>query len=155
MSVELAYRSVVGSQAYQRDQYRNSRHSGAISLSLLCGSMVLAQGQFRRRIGTNSCLSSGNSSFISCRLISTTIIGIAGVLARSFGQLDCRHSTVVVWLGSSIVPATGSFGWQCNASNRVVFVGVLAQILVFVCRRIGIAVVLFVSHGCLGTHVTT
>ena len=34
---------------------------------------------------------------------------------------------VIVWLGSSTVPATGSFGWQCNASNGVVFVGVLAR----------------------------
>ena len=33
---------------------------------------------------------------------------------------------VIVWLGSSMVLATGSFGWQCNASNGVVFVGVLA-----------------------------
>ena len=117
---------------------------------MVCGSTVLAQGQFRRRIGTSSCLSSGNSSFIGRRLISTTIIGIAGVLARSFGQLDCRRSTVVVWLGSSTVPATGSFGWQCNASNGVVFVGVLARILVFVRRRIGTAVVSFVGRRRLG-----
>ena len=106
-----AYRhdhSVGKSQVYQRDQYRNSRHSGAIGLSMVYGSTVLAQGQFRRRIGTNSCLSSGNSSFIGRRLISTTIIGIAGVSARS-----------VVCVGSSTVPATGSFGWQCNASNGV------------------------------------
>ena len=54
----LAYRHdhLVGrSQAYQRDQYRNSRHSGAISLSMVCGSTVLAQGRFRRQIGTESC----------------------------------------------------------------------------------------------------
>ena len=52
---------------------------------------------------------------------------------------------VIVWLGSSTVLATGLFGWQCNASNGVVFVGVLARILVFVCRRISTAVVLFVG----------
>ena len=46
---------------------------------------------------------------------------------------------VIVWLGSSTVPATGLFGWQCNASNGVVFVGVSARILVFVRRRIGTA----------------
>ena len=34
---------------------------------------------------------------------------IAGILARSFGRLDCRRSTVVVWLGSSTVRVTGSF----------------------------------------------
>ena len=38
-----AYRhdySVGRSQAYRRDQYHNSRHSGAISLSIVCGSTV-------------------------------------------------------------------------------------------------------------------
>ena len=40
---------------YRYDQYHNSRHSGAISLSIVCGSMVLAQGRFRRQIGTESC----------------------------------------------------------------------------------------------------
>jgi hypothetical protein len=59
-------------------------------------------------------------------------------------------NTIIVYIGSSTVPATGSFGWQCNASNGVIFIGVLAQILVFVCRRIGIAVVSFVGHGRLG-----
>ena len=89
----------------------NSRHSGAISLSIVCGSTVLAQGQFCRRISTKSCLSSSNSSFIGCRLISTTIIGITGVLAQLFSQLDC--------IGNNTVTATGLFGWQCNASNGV------------------------------------
>ena len=42
----------------------------------------LSVGRFRRQIGTESCLSSGNSSFIGCRLISTTIIGITGVSAQ-------------------------------------------------------------------------
>ena len=46
----------------------------------------------RRRIGTNSCLSSGNSSFIGRRLISTTIIGIAGVSAQQLS--DSGSSTV-------------------------------------------------------------
>jgi hypothetical protein len=36
------------SHAYRRDPYRNSRYSGAISLSMVYGSMVLAQGRFRR-----------------------------------------------------------------------------------------------------------
>ena len=39
-------------------------------------------------------------------------------------------STIIVCVGSSTVPVTGSFGWQCNASNGVVFVGILARILV-------------------------
>jgi hypothetical protein len=29
---------------YRRDQYRNSRHSGAISLLMVCGSTVLVLG---------------------------------------------------------------------------------------------------------------
>ena len=40
--------------------------------------------------------------------------------------------TIIVCVGSSTVPATGLFGWQYNASNGVIFVGVSAQILVFV-----------------------
>ena len=55
-SVGKSARNLVGrSQAYWRDQYRNSRHSGAISLSMICGSTVLAQGRFRRQISTESC----------------------------------------------------------------------------------------------------
>ena len=99
MNVELVYRSVGRSQAYRRDQYRNSRHSGTISLSMVCGSMVLAQGRFRRQIGTNSCLSSSNSSFIGRRLISTTIIGIAGVLVQQLS--DSGSSTVRASGGNS------------------------------------------------------
>ena len=41
-----------------------------------------------------------------------------------------RIGTIIVCVGSSTVPAMGSFGWQCNASNGVVFVGVLARILI-------------------------
>ena len=41
---------------YRRDQYRDSRHSGAISLSMVYGSAVPATGRFRRQIGTESCL---------------------------------------------------------------------------------------------------
>ena len=48
-------------------------------------------------------------------------------------------STIIVCVGSSTVPATGSFGWQCNASNGAVFVGVLVRILIS-----------FVGHGRLG-----
>ena len=78
---------------------------------MVCGSIVLVQGQFRRHISISSYLSFSNSSFIGCRLISITIIGIIGVLAQLFGQLDCRRSIVVIWLGSNTVPATGLFGW--------------------------------------------
>ena len=49
-------------------------------------------------------------------------------------------------LGSSTVPATGSFRWQYNASNGAVFVGISARILVC----IGTAVVSFVVTGVCG-----
>ena len=52
---------------------------------------------YRMYIGTNSCLSFSNSSFIGCRLISITIIGIVGVLAQQLSDL-----------GSSTVRASGS-----------------------------------------------
>ena len=77
---------------YRHDQYRNSRHSGTIGLSIVCGSAVPVQGRFRRRISTNSYLSSGNSSFMGCRLISTTIIGIAGISVQQLS--DSGSSTV-------------------------------------------------------------
>ena len=35
-------------------------------------------------------------------------------------------------LGSSTVPVTGLFRWQYNASNRAVFIGISAQILIFI-----------------------
>ena len=63
---------------------------------------------------------------------------------------ESAASMAAVCLGGSTVLATGSFGWQYNASNGVVFVGVLARILVFVRRRIGTAVVSFVGHRRLG-----
>ena len=84
---------------YWCDQYRNSRHSGAIGLSMVCGSTVLAHGRFCRQISTESCLSFSNSSFIGCRLISTTIIGIVGVLVQQL--LDSGSSTVRVSGGDS------------------------------------------------------
>ena len=97
-SVGKSARNLVGKlQAYWRDQYRNSRHSGAISLLMVYSSTVLAQGWFCRRISTNSCLSSSNSSFMGCRLISITIIGIAGVSAQQLSDS-----------GSSTVQASGS-----------------------------------------------
>jgi hypothetical protein len=34
--------------------------------------------------------------------------------------------TIIVCIGSSTVPVMGSFGWQCNASNGVIFIGILA-----------------------------
>ena len=55
-SVGKLVRNLVGRlQAYRCDQYRNSRHSGAISLLMVYSSIVLAQGRFRRHIGTESC----------------------------------------------------------------------------------------------------
>ena len=70
----------------------DSKHSSAISLLMVYGSTVLAQGRFRKHINTKSYLSSGNSSFIGCRLISTTIIGITGVSAQQLS--DSGSSTV-------------------------------------------------------------
>ena len=61
---------------------------------MVYGSTVLAHGRFRRQISTESCLSSSNSSFISHRLISTTIIGIIGVSAQQLS--DSGSSTVRV-----------------------------------------------------------
>ena len=54
---------------------------------------------------------------------------IAGVLALSVGQCIVCISARLLSVGSSTVPATGSFGWQYNASNGVVFIGVLARYL--------------------------
>ena len=63
-SVGKSARNLVGRlQAYWCDQYRNSRHSGAISLSMVCGSTVLAQGRFRRQIGTESCHRVGSQAY--------------------------------------------------------------------------------------------
>ena len=42
--------------------------------------------------------------------------------------------TIIVCVGSSTVPATGSFGWQYNASNGVVF---RRQIGTESCHRVG------------------
>ena len=37
-------------------------------------------------------------------------------------SMDCIYiGTIIVCVGSSMVPVTGSFGWQYNASNGVVF----------------------------------
>ena len=93
------------------------------------------------------------SWLVDCRRIGTIIR--LGCNSRHIGAIGwliyCMHiGTIIVCVGSSTVPATGSFGWQCNASNGVVFVGVLARILVFVRRRIGTAVISFVGHGRLG-----
>ena len=63
---------------------------------MVYGSTVLAQGQFHKQIGTESYLSSSNSSFIDCRLISITIIRITGVLVQQ-----------LLNLGSSTVQALG------------------------------------------------
>ena len=60
---KLAWNLVGRSYAYQHDRYRNSRHSGAISLSMVCGSTVLAQGRFRRQIGTESCYRVGSQAY--------------------------------------------------------------------------------------------
>ena len=82
---------------------------------------------------------------LDCRRIGTIVrlgcdsrrIGAIGwsVDRRCIGtigcSMDCMHiSTIIVCVGSSMVPALGSFGWQCNASNGVIFIGVLVRILV-------------------------
>ena len=58
-----AWNLVGRSHAYRHDRYRNSRHSGAISLSMVYGSIVLAQGRFRRQIGTESCYRVGSQAY--------------------------------------------------------------------------------------------
>jgi len=50
--------------------------------------------------------------------------------AISWSMYRMHIGTIIVCVGSSTVLATGSFGWQYNASNGVVFVGVSARILV-------------------------
>ena len=40
-------------------------------------------------------------------------------------KLELAVSMAAVCPGSSTVPVMGTFGWQCNASNGVVFIGVL------------------------------
>ena len=47
--------------------------------------------------------------------------------AISWSMYRMYIGTIIVCVGSSTVPATGSFGWQCNASNGVISVGVLAR----------------------------
>ena len=55
-SIGKSTQNLVGrSQAYQHNQYHNSRHSGAIGLLMVCGSTVPVQGQFRRQISTEFC----------------------------------------------------------------------------------------------------
>ena len=56
------------SQAYRRDPYRNSRHSGAISLSIICGSTVLY------RVGSIGRLAQSLIIGLIYRHISTTVI---------------------------------------------------------------------------------
>jgi hypothetical protein len=63
---------------------------------MVYSSIVLAHGWFHRQISMESYLSSNNSSFIDYRLISTTIIRIAGVLTQQ-----------LLNLGSSTVQASG------------------------------------------------
>ena len=70
-------RNLVGRlQAYRYNQYRNSRHSGAISLSIVYGSTVLAQGRFRRQIGTESC---------------HRLIGSQGISVTTVIRFSCRR----------------------------------------------------------------
>jgi hypothetical protein len=82
---------------YQRDQYRNSRHSGAIGLSMVCSSTVLAQGQFRRQIGTESCHRLVGLQGISV----TTVIGF--VAAADTGSSFFYTCSVAVFLPYSAV----------------------------------------------------
>ena len=63
---------------YQRDYYRNSRHSGAIGLLMVCGSIVLVQGQFRRQISTESCYRVGSQG-----ILVTTVIGFVAAANTS------------------------------------------------------------------------
>ena len=85
-SVGKSARNLVGRlQAYRCNQYRNRRHSGAISLSMVCGSTVLAQGRFRRQIGTESCHRLVGSQGISV----TTVIRFVAA-ADTSSSFFCR-----------------------------------------------------------------
>ena len=87
---------------------------------------------------------SGSNSRLNIRsLIYQLVIGLQAY-RRNYSVGWTVGVAVIIWLGSSTVPATGSFGWQCNASNGFVFR-----------RHIGTAVVSFVGHRRLGTHVIT
>ena len=57
------------SLAYPRDQYHNSRNSGAISLLMVCGSMVLVQGRFCRQIGMEFCYRVGSQGILVATVI--------------------------------------------------------------------------------------
>ena len=93
-----------GLQAYQYNSNWDCRHISTISWSVVD----------RIYIGT-----------ISWSIVDCMRIGMIGQL------IDRMHiSTIIVCVGSSTVLATGSFGWQYNTSNGVIFVGVLARILV-------------------------
>ena len=65
-----------------------------------------------------------------------------------------RIGMIIVYIGSSIILAMGLFRWQYNTSNRVIFIGILARILVFIYRCIGMAVISFIGYRHLGTHIT-
>ena len=63
-SIGKSVQNLVGRlHAYRHDWYRNNRHSGAISLSMVCSNIVLAQGRFRRQIGTESCHRVGSQAY--------------------------------------------------------------------------------------------
>ena len=70
-------------------------HSGAISLSVVCGSMVLAQSRFRRQIGTESCYRVGSQAYrrevlstgVGRRYIGATSCLSIGVLVRQLSPL--------------------------------------------------------------------
>ena len=52
-SVSKSAQNLIGRlQAYQYNQYHNSKHSSTIGLSMVCGNTVLVQGQFRMHINT-------------------------------------------------------------------------------------------------------
>ena len=58
-------------------------------------------------------------------LVDYRYIGIIGCLINRM-----YISIIIVCVGSSTVLAMGLFRWQYNASNGVIFVGILARILV-------------------------
>ena len=93
------------SQVYRRDQYCNSRHSGAIGLLMVCGSAVPVQGRFRRQIGTESCHRVGSYAYRheACR--------VAGhISCNSYWVYSCHRywQFFFLWVASVTAVPTAS-----------------------------------------------
>ena len=99
-SVGKSARNLVGRlQAYRCDQYRNSRHSGAIGLSMVCGSTVLAQGWFRMHIGTRLVGSQGISVATVIGFVAAADTGSSSfvLIALPYFAVFCRILPAIIF----------------------------------------------------------